>query len=144
MADDTDVFAETESLECRLLAQLAAAPVVEVLGVVGPGGVSACKLHGEELWTLAFSFDAWRIEGAEIQTQPLTIRRKAPHEDLPSFSVRITPYTVLRIRARVVGDSVFRSPQTLLERIVGPDDSDITLNNHVDNKYAKRYEIPSQ
>jgi hypothetical protein len=130
MADNTDVFAESESLEKRLLAQLAAAPVVEVQGVVGPSGACAGMSYGDKLWTLVFSFDAWRIEGAEIQTQPLTIRRKAPHEDLPSFSVRITPYTVLRIRARVVGDSVFQNPQALLEHIVGLDDSDITLNEH--------------
>lgn len=128
MADETDPFAEAESRWKRLFEELAAAPVVEVLGVVGPGGVSGCA-NQDESWTLQFSFDAWRIGKAELQTKELTICRKGRHEDFDTFRPLIRPDTTLRIRARVAEHSIFGTPHALLDSVIGPDTSDQELND---------------
>jgi hypothetical protein len=47
-----------------LLRRLAAAPLVKVTGVVDAAGASGGRFQGEKLWTLLFSFDAWRVESA--------------------------------------------------------------------------------
>src|SRR5690242_20339180 len=130
MAGQTDIFAEAKLRQQQLLEQLAAAPILEVLGVVAPTGVSGGRSRGEELWTLRMTFDAWRIPGAALQTRALTIRRKVTHEELAKFRALITPYAVIRIRARVVSESSFGGPEALLEAVVEPVDSDEELNKH--------------
>ena len=64
MASPTNILAESKLRQQRLFEHLTGSPIVEVLGVVSPAGVSAGKFHGEELWTFRFTFEAWRIFGA--------------------------------------------------------------------------------
>lgn len=97
MADDADIWEHQK----RLLDQLAASPVVEVLGVVAPSGVSGSWARGDELWTLSLTFDAWRVAGAELQTGPRRISQKMPEQEIGSWQRMITPYSVIRIKARV-------------------------------------------
>src|SRR5688500_17442729 len=72
MADQADIFAEARARDEALFKQLAAAPVVELLGVVAPSGASGALSRGETLWTLLFSFEIWRAESGELETRPLT------------------------------------------------------------------------
>lgn len=132
MADEIDIFAESELRQKRLLEQLAAAPVVAVLGVVAPKGVSGGKSRGDELWTLTFTLEAWRIAGGEVQTRPLTIRRKVTDEELDRFRTLMRPYSVIRIKAHVVVDSAFGGHQALLETFIGTDTSDAELVDQAD------------
>jgi hypothetical protein len=129
MTEENDSFAEARALESRLLAQLRASPIVDVAGVVAPSGVAGVRSHGDEFWTVVFGFLAWRVEKEELQTQQLAIRRHVVEEEIDRFRELLVPYSVMRIRARVVADSVFGSAQALLEFVVGPDSSDAVLND---------------
>ena len=115
MADDADIFAEAERRHRQLLEQLAAAPISDVLAVVGPNGPGAGRSRGEHLWTMSFTFGAWRVDGGEIQKRPLTVCRKVTDEELKTFQDLILSYEVIRVKARVVVDSALGSPQALLE-----------------------------
>lgn len=130
MADNSDIFADAALRQRRLLEQLRASPVVDALGVVAPSGASGGKSADDELWTLTFTLDAWRIDPGDLQTRPLTIRRQVTDKELRRLRNLITPYTAIRIKARVVADSLFESPQGLLEAFVGIETSDAGLNEH--------------
>ena len=130
MPSQTDNFAEARLRQEQLLKQLTASPVVDVLGVVGPTGVSGGRSRGEELWTLRLTLEAWRIQSAGLQSRPLAVRRKVTNEELSTFRQSIRPYTVIRIRARVVSDSPFGGPEALLEVFSDVDRSDADLNNY--------------
>jgi hypothetical protein len=129
MPDDTDIFADAEQPQRRLFEQLAAASISDVVAVVGPNGPGAGRSRGEDLWTMSFTLDAWRVDGGEIQKRPLTIRRKVTDVELKAFQDLIVPYEVIRVKARVVVDSVFGSPQALLEAFVGRESSDAELGH---------------
>ncbi|HWX23201.1 MAG TPA: DUF2262 domain-containing protein [Candidatus Binatia bacterium] len=130
MANAADIFAEANLLQKQLLDQLATAPIVDLLGVVSPNGVTGGRSRGEELWTLRLAFDAWRIHGGGVETRRLTVRRKVTDQELAQFRGVIRPYMVIRIRARVVSASACGGPEALLETFVGREDSDAELNAH--------------
>lgn len=132
MEDEADILAESQSGQKRWLEELAALPVVEILGVVGPSGASGGKSRGDDHWTLRFTFDAWRLQASGCQTQPLTIRRSVTNEELDRFRGLIRPYAVIRIKARIAVVSPLGSPQALLEDFIGIDTSDLEMNNHAD------------
>jgi len=128
MANDTDIFAEAERRQRRLFEQLEAAPISEVVAVVGPNGPGAGRSRGEDLWAMSFTVEAWRVDRGEIQKRPLTICRKVTDEDLKTLQDLILPYEVIRVKARLVVDSAFGTPQALLETFVGCESSDTELN----------------
>ena len=131
IADQAKSIAVAEARENELLVQLSAAPIVEVLGVVEPKGVTGWG-HADGTWTLCFSFHAWRIANAELCTQQLAIRRRVLLDELPKFREFVVPYTVLRIRARVIVKSCLGNPQASIEEVVGPDTSDAELMDQAD------------
>jgi hypothetical protein len=53
-------------------------------------------------------------------------------EELHRARAQVTPYAVLRVTARVDANSVFNTPQALLEPVIGIDTSDSVLNAHAD------------
>ena len=112
----------------QLLRQLAKAPRVDVLGVVHPGGVGAGILQGEKLWTLTFSFVAWRIADQPVQHRELFVRRLVKERAIAHYQKAIRENVAMRIRARVVNPSVFGRADALLEQVVGPTRSDKELN----------------
>jgi len=128
MPNPADIFAEAKLKQKKLLEQLAAAPISEVIGVVSAMGTTGGRSGGEELWTLKTSFEAWRIHGGPLQTRPLTIRRKVTDTDLKTFQSAMPEYSIVRIHARVINESTFGGPEALLEHILGLDDSDAELN----------------
>jgi hypothetical protein len=56
--------------EEELYKQLSTSPQVDLTGIVSSRGVSAAKSRGQKLWSLLLSFDAWRISGKVIRTEP--------------------------------------------------------------------------
>jgi hypothetical protein len=129
MLDETDTFVDAERRQSRLLEQLATASISDVVAVVGPNGPGAGRFRGEDLWTMSFTLDAWRVDGGQIQTRPLTLRRKVTDEELKTLQTLILPYEVIRLNARVVADSALGGPQGLLEAFVGRESSDAELNH---------------
>lgn len=132
MSDEIDPIAEAELRQKQLLEQLAASPVVVVSGIVFPYGVGGAKSRGEELWTMMFTLDGWRMGAAEVQTGALQVRRKVTEEELEEFRKLIVGQTIIRIRARVVADSLFGNPQALFEEYLGLDNSDAELSAHLE------------
>lgn len=128
MASAKDEIAKAEARMKRLRDQLAASPIVEILGVVSASGAGGGKSRGEKLWTLQFTLDAWRIKGANLQNRPLDVQRRVNDKDLERFQEALEPSTVIRFKARVVEKSVLGTPQALLVRLVGVDTSDAELN----------------
>lgn len=132
-----DIFAEPDRQHRRLFDQLAAASISEVLAVVGPNGPGAARSRGEDLWSMSFTVEAWRVDGGQIQTQPLTVLRKMTDGELKALQELIVPYEVIRVKARVVVDSAFGGPQALLEAYIGRESSDAELN-----QYAEQLQKP--
>lgn len=126
MAKKTKTTAEPTAKQ--LLKQLAAAPRVDVLGIVHPGGVGAGISQGEKLWTLTFSFAAWRIVGQPLQRSELVVRRLVQERAIARYQKTVRENVPMRIRARVVDPSVFGRADALLEQVVGPVRSDKELN----------------
>src|SRR5262245_20904819 len=128
MASAKDEIAKAEARMKRLRDQLAAASVVEVLGVVSASGAGGGRSGGEKLWTLRFTLDAWRIKGADVQDRPLGVQRPVNDKDLRRYMEALESYTVVRLKARVVENSVLGNPQALLVKLIGVDTSDVELN----------------
>jgi hypothetical protein len=129
MADVNDRVAQAKERRAKLMAQLAAAPVVDVLGVVRPSGVTGGKVGREDLWELGCTFVAWRLNDGELQTQPLSLNRQVTNAELLSIRKVLRPFSVVRIKARVLLDSLVGSPQALLEEAIGADTTDKELND---------------
>jgi len=130
MANPADILAEASLRRKRLLEQLATSPIVDLLGVVSPNGVTGGRSRGQELWTLRLVLDAWRIHGGILETRQLNVQRQVTDQELKQFQSVIQPYLVIRIRARLVNDTAFGGPEALLETFVGREDSDAELNAH--------------
>jgi hypothetical protein len=129
MADDNDESVDHEARVNKLHEQFAAAPIVDVLGVVSPSGVGGGNWGGQELWSVSVDLEAWRIEGGELQTRPLDLQNKVTREKLNEIQNALRPYKVVRVKARVVHELFFGRPQALLEEVIGADSSDQELNN---------------
>jgi hypothetical protein len=128
MASAKDEIAKAEARMKRLRDQLAASPIVEVLGVVSASGASGGQFGDQKLWTLQFTLDAWRIKGSDVQDRPLDVQRQVNGKDLERYQEALESYTVVRLKARVVEKSVLGTPQALLVKLVGVDTSDAELN----------------
>lgn len=128
MPNPTKEIAKAEARMERLRKQLAAAPVVELLGVVSASGAGGGRFGSQKLWTLRFTLDAWRIKGAELQDQPLDVQRQVNDKDLKRYQKALDSYAVVRLKARVVEKSFLDNPQALLVKLLGVDTSDVELN----------------
>jgi hypothetical protein len=128
MASAKDEIAKADARMKRLRDQLAASPIVEVLGVVCASGAGGGRFRGEKLWTLRFTLDAWRIRGTNVQYRPLDVQRQVTDKDLKRYQDALESYSVVRLKARVVEKSVLGTPQALLVTLVGVETSDDDLN----------------
>lgn len=117
-------FEERERQQALLRTQLAAAPVVQVTGVVQAGGASGAKAADATLWDMSFRFTAWRVASGKLNTKSLTLRRPVSRIELHAHIKSIVPKLILRVEARVIEDSVIGSPQAMLEKIIGREDAD--------------------
>lgn len=118
--------------ERQLLRQLAAAPIVDVLGILAGSGVSGGWSQGDTLWTLLVTFASWRVPGGELHTKELIVRRRVRERAIDRYRQLIKPDVVTRIRVRLVENSVFGCPEALLVKVVGRDASDAQMNAEVE------------
>ena len=121
------------SLEQDLIKQLEVAPEIEILGVVGAGGVSGSGSgpSGNDVqWTVLITLCGWKPLGSELRKSEMTVRKQVPESAVRDFMEAMDSYDVVRVRARWSEDNVFGSPQALLTEFVGKDDSDAELNSY--------------
>jgi hypothetical protein len=103
-------------------------PIVDVLGIVDASGVSGGRLTDDPLWSLSLRLSPWRISGGLIQFDELAVTRNVSDEELRRWQEIFSPYSVVRIKARV-GESAF-GPQAILEDYGGKVSFDEELNHH--------------
>ena len=110
-----------------LIEEIAKFPVVDLIGLVDASGVGAGISKGEKLWTLAFTFDAWKLKNGTICKAPLTVRRQVTEKSLRKFQVLIDSESIVHIRARLAVQNSVGFPQALLEKFIRivPDDSEL-------------------
>jgi hypothetical protein len=102
-----------------LMTQLAQAPVVEVSGIIdagGPVGSSSGKPGG---WHLRVSFVAWKYVGGDIQSRELALWKPVNESELNSWMKKLKANDVVRVRARVLEQNVFGTPQGWLVELSG-------------------------
>ena len=126
MAEETDPIAEFEMNKRKQLERLAAAPLVEMVGLVGPNGPAGGKVGGDALWTLILDLVAWRVGGGDLCTGSLRVSRTVTDAELKRFRGIIAPFTIIKIRARLDLDATPR--QALLEHIVQTEATDSELH----------------
>ena len=127
MADDVPgSFDEVVLRWERFFERTATQPVVEVVGVVAPGGPGGGGLTGDG-WLLMFQMSAWRIKGGPLQSHELKVCRKVTHDQLREFMGTILPYAVLRIHARVMQESS-ECAEAQLESVMGTETGDAEMN----------------
>ncbi len=117
--------------ERELFDQFAACPAVEITGVVSASGYGAAKSHGEILWSLLITLDAWRVGSGPVRTESLTLRRKVSRKGLQAFQDRIEAETVIKVRARLPEKNVFGSPEAFLEELIERDSDDSELHEYL-------------
>ena len=117
------------STKDELYQQLAAQPLVELIGVVSASGSGGGMSQGDELWCFAFTLVAWRINDGDIKETDLIVRRQVSDEELDFFRDRVQANTVMRLRGRVAMENVCGRPEALLEELIGEDNTDSELND---------------
>lgn len=98
--------------------RMSSAPEVELTVVVGPSGASSATFRGQAFWTTTCSIEGWRLGRLPIDRRCLMIRRRGQREELATYRQQLTPYSVLRVRARLL-DEPGNDPQALLEEVLG-------------------------
>lgn len=136
MAKKANPFAAMRKARRKSDARLAKAPVLDVSGVVDASGVGGAMSQGDKLWTIIFTFEGWRIADGPLHTGKLELRRLGTEKALDRLQTTITPYTILKVRARVVEQD--DTSEALLERVMGPQTRDAELR-----AIAKLLQLPA-
>jgi hypothetical protein len=123
-----DEIAQAEERMKRHREQMAAAPIVDVLGVVSPSGVGAGRSGNQELWTLLMTLNPWRVPGGKLDPMVLSVNRPVTDEELKQFQSMLKPYSVVRLKVHLGKLPGLDLPEALLEEVVGVDISDAELN----------------
>ena len=126
-----DIFADETQREQQLYDQLASCPVIEMTGIVSASGVGESRSPGQQLWSLLITFDAWRVGSGPVRTESLTIKRKVSTHELRTLKNAIGANAVIKVRARLPEDGIFRRPQALLEEFIGIDSTDSELHAYL-------------
>lgn len=99
-------------------AQLQAAPIAVIEGVVGPGGVSAGKFGRETLWSINMTLEVWRLQGGALQSQPLHLVRRGDDAELERYQLAARgDYPLVRLKARLMMETGSDRPEAWLEEI---------------------------
>jgi hypothetical protein len=126
-AAESDVFAAAAARSRAIAEQLSGRPVEHVIGLVDASGQGGWPEEGGQ-WTLHFTLHCWRVPPGPMKTRPLSVSFKTSREEFDSLWKRVHSYSVVRIRARVVEESVIGMPQAELLEFLGPDRSDSEMN----------------
>lgn len=124
---ESDVFAAAAARKRALADQLAARPIEDVLGLVDAGGKGGWPEEGGQ-WTFSFTLQCWKVPPGPLKTKPLSVERTTSREQFDLLWERVDAYAVVRIRARVVEESVIGNAQAQLAEFFGLDSSDPELN----------------
>jgi hypothetical protein len=127
-ATESDVFAAAAARKRALAAQFAARPVEDVIGLVDARGKGGWPEKGDR-WTLSFTFHCWKVPPGPMKTRRLSVNFfTTSRQQYDSLWERVHSYSVVRIRARVVEESVIGTSQAELVEFLGPDSSDSEMN----------------
>jgi hypothetical protein len=125
MAKKANAFAAMKKAQKKLDARLAKAPVLDVSGVVDATDAGGAMSQGDKLWTMSFTFEGWRIADGRLHTGKLHLRRLGTDKALERLQAAVTPYAVLKVRARVIEED--DTSEALLEKVIGPETRDAEL-----------------
>ncbi|HEX4144629.1 MAG TPA: DUF2262 domain-containing protein [Pirellulales bacterium] len=126
MAQGIELLEKIRRWERRLLAALAVAPVVEVVGRVDADGVDGCR-DVNRRWNIEFDCDVWRINGGAMRTERLCVRRPVPQQQFGWYRRQAWPQTVICFRARFVDKRRLGCPHALIEAFEASNVSDPEL-----------------
>lgn len=124
---ESDVFAAAAARKQALAAQFADRPVEDVIGLVDASGPGGWPEEGGQ-WTVSFTFHNWKVRPGPMKSRPLSVRLTTSRQVFNSLWERVHSYSVVRIRARVVEESVIGTPQAELVEFLGPDGTDSEMN----------------
>ena len=124
---EADVFAAAETRKRAIAEQLASRPAVDVIGLIDASGKGGWP-EKDDQWTLSFTFHCWKILQGPIKTRPLSVCMTGSRQQYDSLWERVESYSVVRIRARLVEESVIGTAEAQLLEFQGPDSSDSDLN----------------
>jgi hypothetical protein len=120
-------LAEAQEEKRQLFARLAAQPVSDVWGVVGPSGAAGSTIGRSEDWTVSCELAAWRLSNGAVQRQPLRLQRKATLDEVQRFQELLLAERIIHVQARVVAVGLEGGAQALLEKVVAVDVDDAAL-----------------
>lgn len=127
-SDADDPFTEHERKRRGLLAQLEAAPLLELFGVIGASPPGASRFRGETGWTLSFTLEGWRRMGTNLRRERLTVRRPGLSEkELDERKSLLSPLGLVHLEVRLAENSVMGRPEALLINIIGSKIQDAEL-----------------
>jgi len=103
-------------------------PIVDVIGLVDRSGVGYMTIDDhDDLCTMNFRFEAWRIEGAKLEDRRLHVFRDMTQTEFEYLAQTISPFAVIRIKAQLDVDWHYGCG-ALFESFAGLHTSDDALN----------------
>lgn len=126
-----DFFAEMEAKQNTLFEQLENAPIGEIKGIVDSMGVAGVSIGQGNQWSISLTLEKWRVDSL-IKNAPLTVRRKVSKDELHQLQEAIDSDTIIKIRARLLEENIFDSPQALLEELIETNVSDQGLQEKLE------------
>lgn len=100
------------------MAQLKAAPVVELVGLVDASGPSAFQMRGQ--WTFGVNLAGWKSPAnGVLRTSPLRLVGEVSKEVLDARFKSLPALAVIRVRARI-GTQPPAAGHALVEELLGP------------------------
>ncbi len=123
------VMKEFRSREEQLFDQLRACPVVDITGLVHIRGVGVSRTGRENVWTMTFKLDVWRID-CEGMKKDLVVRCKVTEKEFKRFQRKIKPESIIRIEGRVLGENMYGNAQALMEKFVKAGIKDVEMEDY--------------
>lgn len=125
-AAESDIFAVVAAREQAVAAELCGTPIHAVVGIVGASGLGG-RAEKDNQWRLSFTLHFWRFPGGPMKERPLRVQGTFSREEFDSLWKLVEAYSVVRIRSRVVEDSVAQTPQAELVEFLGVDNTDAEM-----------------
>ena len=126
--------AASREKERKLYEQLSQGEVIEIEGLTWGRDVGAQNTPPETLWNLRVELVAWKVQGGLLRDVNLCVTRKVDDAELKAWRAKISPDSLIRIRARLVEENVSGEPHALLEELLDGEVTDEALAAHEDAK----------
>jgi hypothetical protein len=111
-----------------LFADLAAQPIVEIIGIVAPLSGGGVNYAWSDLYSLYLNFDAWRVRGGPLRKETLALKRMCTKKEMIELGRRFEVDTIISVRARLAEKNLMGTPHALLEELGGPVGDDAEMN----------------